>query len=219
MVLPTFSDQRFPEDISLGSGGGPSWRIDSVQDGAGNETNVLVWSDPLRTYNIAEVIKFDYQIAELYDFWYQHRGPLIGFRLKDWSDYFTWDFAAQQSPMPVAPGILGVGDGANKDFQLVKRYGTGATEYIRTIKTPRITGATVAPFKVFFDSVEQVSGWTIDEATGLLSFSSAPSVDVIVQAEFEFDVPVHFTQNNISTIFRAFVLQDVPNLQMDEIRI
>ncbi|EKD59616.1 MAG: hypothetical protein ACD_54C01243G0003 [uncultured bacterium] len=39
---------------------------------------------------------------------------------------------------------------------------------------------------------EQLSGWTLDSSTGVITFTTAPAGSVIVRAGFEFDVPVRF---------------------------
>jgi uncharacterized protein (TIGR02217 family) len=42
--------------------------------------------------------------------------------------------------------------------------------------------------KVYLDGVEQPSGWSVDTTTGLVTFGTAPTLNLEVTADFEFDV-------------------------------
>src|SRR4029453_17117387 len=81
--------------------------------------------------------------------------------------------------------LLGTGDGTQTEFQLLKHYPSGSVIEVRTISKP--VAGTV---KVYLDGVEQLSGWSVDTTTGLVTFSTAPAAGVEVTADFEFDVPV-----------------------------
>jgi hypothetical protein len=63
------------------------------------------------------------------------------------------------------------GDDSLTQFQLLKHYPSGSVSEVRTITKPLAgTG------KVYLDGVEQLSGWSVDTTTGLVTFGTAPSV-------------------------------------------
>ena len=45
-------------------------------------------------------------------------------------------------------------------------------------------------------SVEQLTGWSVDPATGVITLATAPAAGVAVRAGFEFDVPLRFDERN-----------------------
>lgn len=108
-------------------------------------------------------------------------GRAYGFRFKDWSDYQ----GVNQS--------LGTGNGTKTAFQLVKNYFSGSNSYSRDIKKP--VNGTV---KIYLNSILQSSGFTIDHTTGMVTFSSAPANGVLVNADFDFDVPVRFDADQLA---------------------
>ena len=128
-----------------------------------------------RPWDVASGLKKQAQIDELIAFFRARRGKAYGFRFKDWTDY------------KASGQLLGTGDDVLTQFQLVKHYPSGSVIEVRTITKP--VAGTV---KVYLDGVEQLSGWSVDTTTGLVTFSTAPALGVEVTADFEFDVPVRF---------------------------
>jgi hypothetical protein len=58
----------------------------------------------------------------------------------------------------------------------------------------RVVGAV----RVYKGGVEQLSGWSVNVTTGLITFSTAPASGVQVTADFEFDLPVRFDTDQTS---------------------
>lgn len=129
------------------------------------------------------------------------KGRAYGFRFKDWTDYQAF---AQ---------VLGVGDGANKTFQLVKHYASGGEIDTRLIAKP-LTGTV----KIYRDGVEAVTGWTVNTATGLVTFTTAPASGVQVTADFEFDVPVRFDSDQMDITIETYQLGSWGQIPVLEIR-
>ena len=109
-------------------------------------------------WDVASGLKKQAQIDELIAFFRARRGKAYGFRFKDWTDY------------KATGQLLGTGDDALTQFQLVKHYPSGSVIEVRTITKP--VAGTV---KVYLDGVEQLSGWSVDTTTGLVTFSTAPA--------------------------------------------
>jgi uncharacterized protein (TIGR02217 family) len=52
--------------------------------------------------------------------------------------------------------------------------------------------------------VKQLSGWSVDATTGLVTFTPAPAADVAITAEFELDVPVRFDTDDMAVTIESF---------------
>ncbi|MFV2038591.1 MAG: DUF2460 domain-containing protein, partial [Paracoccaceae bacterium] len=61
--------------------------------------------------------------------------------------------------------------------------------------------------------------FSLDVASGIVSFEFAPEEGVEVTAGFEFDVPVRFDTDRIQTSVASFQAGDVPNVPVLEVRI
>jgi len=111
---------------------------------------------------------------------------------------------------------LGRGDGSRTVFQLQKTYVSGEQTYVRPILKPvrgTVRVALAADPKV--DTVE----YNVDVTTGQITFAAAPDIDVRVTAGFEFDVPVRFDTDRISTSMATFNAGDVPAVPVIEVRL
>jgi uncharacterized protein (TIGR02217 family) len=61
--------------------------------------------------------------------------------------------------------------------------------------------------------------WTLNAATGEVTFAIAPVSGAVITAGFEFDVPVRFDTDRIQTSVAAFQAGDVPSLPVVELRV
>ncbi len=175
-----FHEVRLPEDISFGASGGPSFSTDIITMKNGNEQRNINWSRPRMRYNLVNTIKNQGSFDLINAFFYNRKGRAYGFRYKDWADY------------QAIGQVVGVADGVETQFQLIKTYDSGSNQLSRTISKP--VENTVS---VYMDAVLQSSGYSIDITTGILTFSSAPSNGAIISVDFEFDVPVRFDSDNL----------------------
>jgi uncharacterized protein (TIGR02217 family) len=109
--------------------------------------------------------------------------------------------------------LIGQGDGATKTFQLVKTYASGGEVETRVITKP-VPGTV----KIYRDGVEAVSGWSVNTATGLVTFNVAPASGVQVTADFEFDVPVRFDSDQMDLTIETYQLGSWGQIPVLEIR-
>jgi uncharacterized protein (TIGR02217 family) len=205
-----FHEVRFPEDISYGSRGGPERRTDVVTLRSGAEERNALWADSRRRYNALCNVRKPHQIEAVISFWEERRGRLYGFRWKDWFDYRS---AIAGAAISATDQSIGVGDGATRRFQLRKTYGSVHAPWSREIRKP-VAGSV----RVAVAGGEQASGWSVDPTTGIVTLSSAPAPGAIVQAGYEFDVPVRFDADSLNISHLAFDLGDIPDLPVVEIR-
>ncbi|HAX90658.1 MAG TPA: TIGR02217 family protein [Rhodospirillaceae bacterium] len=198
----TFHEISFPSDIAYGATGGPEYLTTVVSMASGHEQRNANWSAARGKWNVASGLKHQAQLNTLIAFFRARKGRAFGFRFKDWTDY-----RATAQP-------IGVGDGANITFQLVKTYTSGAGNETRTITKPVL--GTVKPYLA---GVLQPSGWSINTATGVLTFTVAPAHGVAVTVDFDFDVPVRFDTDSMAVTIEQIDLHQWSDIPIIEIRV
>jgi uncharacterized protein (TIGR02217 family) len=206
----SFHPVLFPVDISYGSAGGPQFSTDVVETISGFEQRNVNWSQARLRYNVAYGVRSAAQLETLLAFFRARQGKAYGFRFRDWTDYQSCPAAA--SPAPLDQN-LGSGDGTNKMFALRKAYTSGATTVYRSITKP-VAGS----IRVDLNGVEQLSGWTIDTETGLVTFTAAPASGVSVTAGFLFDVPVRFDSDTLSLSLDSYGVGSANGVDLIEVR-
>lgn len=198
----SFVEIQFPADISYGSSGGPTFSTDVIEAFSGFEQRNINWSAARARYNVAHGVKTQSQLDELIAFFRARQGKAIGFRFKDWTDY-----------QAVAQNI-GTGNGSQTIFQLTKKY-TSSVTVTRVIKKP-VNNATM---KVYLNAVLQSSGYTVNYATGEITFTTAPGSGVAVTADFEFDVPVRFDTDQLDAAIDDFGTRSWSDIPLVEVRL
>lgn len=188
----SFIEQRLNLGIDYGTIGGPRHSTSIITDGGGGEQRNINWSQSLGKWQIGGRTLDREELDYLLDFHKNVKGSAVGFRFRDWGDYV----AVLQ--------LIGTGSGTQTGFQLFKEYKIGSN-FVKRAITKIVSGT----MKVYFNGTEQVSGWTIDNNTGVLTFTSPPANGISVTADFEFDVPVRFEQDKIDFRFGAADADDV----------
>ena len=185
-----FINERFPEDISYGSTGGPTWNTDVLILKSGFESRNANWGQMRYKFNAAMGVRSNSQLEDLIAWFNAAQGRTHGFRFKDWTDYSS---AAFGNAITDTDQNIGIGDGVETEFQLIKTYTQGSQSRVRPITMP-VANTTI----VALDNVSQPNGWTVDVTTGIITFNSPPGNNVVVSAGFEFDIPVRFDTDQLS---------------------
>ena len=206
----SFHEIRFPDNISRGARGGPERRTQVVELASGDEERNASWANSRRRYDVAYGIRRADDLASVVSFFEARNGRLHGFRYKDWADYKS--SLPSQAIIPTDQQI-GTGTGSLQTFQLAKRYTSGAQTWVRTIAKP--VAGTV---RVALGMIEQMSGWTVDTTTGVVTFTTAPAGGVVVRAGFEFDVPVRFDSDTLDVTLDFERLGSITAIPLLEIR-
>ena len=208
-----FHDIRFPTSLSFGSSGGPERRTEIVTLVNGFEERNTPWEHSRRRYDAGMGLRSLDDVDTLIAFFEARRGQLYGFRWKDWADYKSCPPSRDIGPLDQ---FIGRGDGSRTIFQLQKTYFSGEQSYSRPISKPvkgSVRVALAADPKI--DTIE----YNVDVTTGQVTFVSAPDIDVRVTAGFEFDVPVRFNTDFISTSMGTFNAGEVPAVPVVEVRL
>jgi len=205
-----FHEVRFPDNISRGARGGPERRTQIVELASGDEERNASWANSRRRYDVAYGIRRADDLAAVVAFFEARNGRLHGFRYKDWADYKS---SLPSQPITPIDQQIGTGTGSLKTFQLAKRYISGAQSWARTIAKP-VTGTV----RVALGMVEQMTGWTVDTSTGVVTFTTAPTNGVIIRAGFKFDVPVRFDTDVLDVTLDIERLGSITSILLLEIR-
>ncbi len=208
-----FHEVRFPANLSFGSVGGPERRTDIVTLTNGFEERNTPWAHARRRYDAGVGMRSLDDIETLISFFEARMGQLHGFRWKDWSDYKS---SAASAAVDFRDQLIGMGDGVTRVFPLVKVYQSGEGRYARPISKP--VSGTVRVGLADTEQCEAVD-FTVDTASGEITFASAPGLDEQVTAGFEFDVPVRFDTDAIQTSVASFQAGDMPNVPVVEVRV
>ncbi|MCL3883717.1 DUF2460 domain-containing protein [Marivita sp. GX14005] len=204
-----FHEVRFPAALSFGSVGGPERRTDVVTLASGFEERNTPWAHSRRRYDAGIGLRSLDDIDTVIAFFEARRGQMFGFRWKDWSDFRSYK---PSGVVAATDQVIGAGDGAQRVFQLVKRYASGEASYARPIAKP-VAGSVVVA--VDGDEVP----FDVDVATGLVTLEAAPGAGAVVTAGFEFDVPVRFDTDRIHTSAATFQAGEVPDVPVIEVRV
>lgn len=200
----TFHDVRLPEDVEVGARGGPTFHTTVVAMSSGTEQRNIDWSRSRMQYDISYGISKLVDLIAVRDFFYGRRAMGYGFRFKDWADY------------EIELGQIGVGDGAQTAFQIVKVYELGGPLPF----SRKITRPVANTVKVYKDGVLQTltMHYTLNASTGMVTFLVAPTGGVVIRVTCEFDVPARFDTDQFPITIEAFEAGSVASLNVLEIR-
>lgn len=198
---------RLSTDIEKGARGGPQFMTTVQALASGREQRNQEWVIARHRYDISYGIMSsqdaDSSVREVRDFFYARRGKLRGFLFQDFADYKV------TNPTSTSPAV---GDGVETEFQLQRIYADTIFPYVRTITRP-VSGTV----KVFVNSVEQMSGWTVNTTTGIVTFSVAPTSGHTVTATFDFDVPVRFDIDALELEVALCDVESIPAISLVEL--
>lgn len=209
--MSNFHEVRFPLEIAFASSGGPERKTEVVALGSGFEERNAVWANSRRRYDVGYGIKSLDDIHTVLAFFEARLGKLYGFRFRDFADYKS---CAPLQTAAATDQTIGGGDGSTKTFQLKKSYASGGAAWVRSILKP-VSGSVC----VAVNGTALTSGWSVDTATGIVSFDTAPASGAAVTAGFAFDVPVRFDTDKLSVSLVDFNAGRVPSIPLVEIRL
>jgi len=209
-LIPSFHEVSLPLSLAFGSSGGPLRRTEIVALASGRESRNARWAHSRRRFDVGQAVRSRADLYGLVAFFEARKGRLFGFRFRDPLDSRSGSPAAAITPLDQP---LGSGDGETAAFQLVKHYGDDDP-------APRpILKPVAGTVRVAIDGVEADEGadFTLDPATGIVTFLSVPGEGAEVTAGFEFDLPVRFDADEITVNFAAFEAGDIPSVPILEL--
>jgi uncharacterized protein (TIGR02217 family) len=179
----SYHNVLWPFGFGEGSSGGPETRTRiATQPSSGAESRVQQWQNPRWRYQVSLANRTPDQLRAIQAFLVARRGRLNAFKVRDPLDFTTaatWNGAATALDVE-----LGIGDGVETRFQMIKVYGSDGYPYSRPLRRPR-AGTILVKVNGIADT-----SWTLDPATGELVFPSPITDGYAVTAGCEFDVVV-----------------------------
>lgn len=174
----SFIDQRLPQSIENNARRTENEPVEIVRTDGGFEVRNVRHAQGTFEYDIdfgPNEYEEDDQAA-VYAMWRASRGGLYAFRFRDWDPKNN----------TLTDEVIGTGDGSTTTFQITQTFTVGGVSSVRNITRP------VSSFTVKKDGVTVVSGYSINYATGVLTFTVAPANAVVVSVSGTFDIPVRF---------------------------
>jgi uncharacterized protein (TIGR02217 family) len=208
-----FHEVRFPAALSVGSSGGPERRTEIVTLRNGFEERNSPWAHSRRRYDAGLGVRSLDDLVELIAFFEARHGQLYGFRWKDWTDFKS---CAPSATPAATDQRIGTGDGVRTAFELSKTYASGAQSYVRPVRKPVAGTVRVAVSGV---PLLAGAGFSVDLEDGRVHLVTAPAAGAPVTAGFEFDVPVRFDSDRITTSLAGFAAGEVPSIPVIEVRV
>jgi len=183
-----FDEVRLPVEIERGAQGGPGFLTTVTVLNSGKEKRNSLWSVDRGEWDIGYGIDTRENALKIRNFFMARAGKARGFRFRDWSNYTTG--TGQQ-------GVEESPDSGDTTFQLQYTYtDEGGFSYTKPIYKP----VNDANFKVYLDGVEQGSGWALNTATGIITFTDPPDYAVDITWTGTFDLPVRFDTDRLEII-------------------
>jgi uncharacterized protein (TIGR02217 family) len=193
-----FHDIRLPDEVEQGATGGPSFQTTVLPLTNGGEQRNQDWQEVRHEWELSYGIQDKQDFELVRSFFFARRGQANSFRFKDWSDFELVD------------EVQGIGDGVNRDFQLIRVYESdGPSPYLRRITRP--VGTVV--FKVDGTIVGKA-----DNGLGQYTLSVAPADGAVVTASCEFDIPVRFNVDKFSLKLDQAEAGSIGSLPVLEVR-
>ena len=165
----------FPSKIAVGSTFGPGFNTAVVEVRGGAETRTGYYETPRHLGDISRGIDTWDDLMLIKQFYIARLGAAYGFRFPDPGDY-TSAANGYDAPTPTDQ-LIGDTNGALTSFQLRKQYQDGGVIRNRSIQKPIETSVRVA-----LDNVEVLTGWSVDDTTGVILFTSPPAGGQTVKA-------------------------------------
>lgn len=210
-MIVSFLEQRFPDDISYGSTGGPEFNTDVLTTSSGHEKRNINWANARGCYNVVHGVKSKEQMQNLLSFFRNCYGKAIGFRFKDWSDY------------QVDKQQLAIADGIATTFQLIKAYHMGEHTVERKITKP-----VLGSVRIFFVDNHHLRGKVepsyslqaveVDHGSGIIKFPTPPKEGQVVYASFEFDIPARFDTDLLNASLDDYGVHSWSNISIIELK-
>jgi uncharacterized protein (TIGR02217 family) len=202
----------------------PRWNTTITQVSSAAEHRNQNWLNPLHLFKAAQAVRCHEQLEDLLDHWMIMRGPLFTFPMQDPLDFSSCRLVkANKAPnIQGTDQVIGLGDGVERTFQLVKKYERGGLSYTRPITLP-VVDSVILMINAQPISSGSIPGgpYTADVVrdNGEVIFNHAPSAGVVITAGFLFDVPVRFlADDSFDRIVSAFQVDGFADLDFTEVR-
>ncbi len=144
--------------------------------------------DKLHRFTVHTSLLSVKELNDLREFWHCRDGMARGFLMRDMTEFWASSDGDMYDPIGT-PNQFGTGNGALTMFGLYKTYSSGGQTRTRRIIKPK-TGSV----SIYKNGVLQTetTHYTIDYATGIVTFTAAPTNGHVLAWTGTFLIPVRF---------------------------
>ncbi|WP_010409641.1 DUF2460 domain-containing protein [Citromicrobium sp. JLT1363] len=206
--MQNFDDVLYPLALGTDASASPEFSTSILVTASGHERRTAQWADARLRFDVGPGIRSEGELGILLAFFRARHGPARGFRLADPFDHSSGEAGGAPGPQDQ---ILGIGDGEQTRFALVKRYGEEPEPQVRRITRPR-----AGTVRVSLDG-QETGAFALDPL-GEVVLDTAPGEGVTVRAGFLFDVPVRFAEDRLAVSAAGFAAGQAPSVPLIEIR-
>ena len=201
--MPSFRNVKFDREISWGAEFTPEFQTNIAVTGSGDEYRDIKWANGKLSFQVAHLIKEQYQADWIIAFFRLCRGKGHTFRFQDRSDH------------RVEASQFGVGDDSTTVFGLYKAYNDGLETLYRRIVLPDPD----EPLTIFNDgSPVDSMDYSIDYVGGVVTFNTAPAMDEVLTWTGRFDIPCRFGLDKITGELVDYDVYNFSDIPIQEVR-
>lgn len=191
-AFPTLSGLAWPVTRT------PKWQTRTQNSVSGKRLNIADWSYPKHRWSV--VYNFLRGASPTYVEWQTLEG-FFGQMKGSWDSFLYTD----PRDYTVTASTIGTGDSTDRDFQLIRTFGSTLFGYSEPILAPLAVSALVVAGTSYTSTQYVLQQWG-STAPGMVTFSTfAPSTGQAITASFTYAWPVSFDQDTLD--FEEFVKQ------------
>jgi uncharacterized protein (TIGR02217 family) len=194
--LTRFLDIPLPDEIpGYPCVSAPRFSNQLVEVASGDESANMLWENAKQVFRLPEAIRDHETYEALKEHWYVMGGTAYLFPFRDPLDFASvrLECANTEPTISRTDQLLGVGDGVETDFQLIKNYTRGGRTYVREIQLPMEDSVLIGLNGIAPDVAPGGPyAVTVTRQGGNVNIVPPPPMGVEVTAGYYFEVPVRF---------------------------
>lgn len=199
----SFINERLPTQVEINAVRREREPVDIVKTDGGYEVRNVRHSQGLYEYEISfPTGDYDASVSvSVKNMFKASRGGLYPFRFRDWDSENN----------TLTDELIGTGNGTATVFQITKTWTVGGQSQVRNITRP------VPAFTVKVNDVTLGSGYSINYATGIITFTSPVTNAHTIKVSGVYDIPVRFDLTFEATGLTGF-LEHIDRLTLVEVK-
>ncbi|WP_426267866.1 DUF2460 domain-containing protein [Sphingomonas sp. LHG3443-2] len=203
--VEAFRDVTFPLEVGNNATVEPCFSTTIATSPGGFEYRNVDWQQARLRFDIGPGLRSIEDLQDLLAFFRSMRGNATAFRFRDSTDYSS---AGMTGRPGVSDVLLGIGNGKQLRFELVKAYGDGE---VRRITRP-VLGTIVVSL-----NGSATNAWELADG-GVIELVEPPAAGVEVRAGFLFDVPVRFEEASLRISRKTYLAGELASVPLVEVR-
>lgn len=197
-----FLDTTLPEKLSYGSRFTIGYSNRSVESASGFRQVNIDWAQNRVFADVRYAVNDQEILDELTKFYNSVMGSVFSFRVRNYTDYKSNDVSDGDVTF-LDQTIVAAATAGQATAQLVKNYTLAGQTTPKDIVKP-MPGMTLIGINGLLSAA-----WSIDDDTGLVTFSPVLSLNDVVTAGYLYWVPMNFQEDRMPVVLSAFKSGDI----------